>query len=232
MKRFTCAAIMVLAFALLGATNGKVRPELTAGPGWTTKDNNLKQIDGPAPDGKPAFRVYRSGMPSKETFAKWCSVYNVQHVIVMSGDAVTHELAYQKEGICPNIEVIYDVEQKVGEPVSEEFLEFFDAQVEQSKKEGVGLLFRCQTGSHRTGRLAAYYQMKYQGLNCDEAIAVMDHCGVMMPVFDPVLKPQVRAIEEYLEGKECSEPGNSCVQKKTANQPAAAPQQTPTGSHR
>ena len=214
MRKIALVAIVIFIFSLSASAAPQARPDLTAGPGWTTVDNNLKQIDGPPPDGKPAFRVYRSGMPSKETFAKWCTVYQIQHVIVMSGDAATHELAYQKQGICPNIEIIYDVEQKVQEPVTEEFLEFFDAQVEQSRKEGVGLLFRCQTGSHRTGRLAAYYQMKYQGLTCDEAITVMDHCGVMMPVFDAWLKPQVRAIDDHLKGQKCSQNGNACVQKK------------------
>jgi protein-tyrosine phosphatase len=214
MKNFSRAAIVLLTLVFLAACGGKTRPELTAGPGWTTKDNNLHLIDGPQPNGQAAYRLYRSGMPTKETFAKWCGEYKIQRVIVMSGDAATHELAYQKEGICPNIEIVYNVEQKVEVPVTEEFLMFFDAQVEQAKKEGVGLLFRCQTGSHRTGRLAAYYQMKYQGLTSDEAIAVMDHLGMMMPVMDTWLRPQVRAIEDYLKGRKCSQEDRACVQKK------------------
>jgi hypothetical protein len=204
---------LVLAFALSACASKQARPELTSGPGWTTAENNLHQVDGATPDGQPGYRLYRSGMPDKETFAKWCQAYKIERVIVMSGDAKTHELAYQAQGVCPNVKVIYNVEQKVEEPVTVEFLTWFDEQVAAAKRDGVGLLFRCQTGSHRTGRLAAYYQMKYQGLSSKEAIAVMNHLGMMMPVFDAWLVPQVRALEDYLKGRPCSQRANACVQK-------------------
>ncbi len=190
-----------------------VQPELLNGPGWTTENNNLHQIDGPPlSDGDTmAFRVYRSGSPSKETFAKWCRDYHIQHVIDMAGTATDNERAYQKAGICPNIEIIYSEKQDPATPVTKEFLKFFDEQVEQSKSENVGILFRCTTGSHRTGRLAAYYQMKYQDLEPDEAIKVMDHLGVAMAAFDAVLQPQVRALHDYVHGRPCSQPAQYCV---------------------
>ncbi len=187
--------------------------EVLKGPGWTTRDNNLHQVDGPAPgqDAAQAYRLYRSGAPSKETFAKWCSEYGIARVIVMSGDAESHEFAYQSQGVCPNLKVVYNVKQEVGEPVSDAFLQWFDDQVASAKRDQAGLLFRCQSGSHRAGRLAAYYQMKYEGLSRQDAIAVMDHLGFMMPLFDPQLRPQVRALDEFLHGQPCDQCKKACV---------------------
>lgn len=206
------AALFAIFFITACGPKKNVSPELLEGPGWTSVDNNLHQIDGPSP-GQPerAFRVYRSGSPSKETFAKWCGEYGIERVIVMSGNAASHELEYQAEGVCKDIEVIYDLEQKVGTPVSDGFLEFFEEEVKKAKDDGVGLLFRCHTGSHRAGRTAAYYQMKYQGMNAEDAIVVMDYNGMMMPLFDPALRPQVRAMSDYISGKPCSQEAKSCV---------------------
>ena len=92
---------------------------------WSAENELLlcggDQIDGPpVGEGQPgrAFRVYRSGVPDKETFARWCSVYKIERAIVMSGSAEKNELAYQKEGICPDIEVVYNVLQNHAAPVS------------------------------------------------------------------------------------------------------------------
>lgn len=212
--KFFAAALVTV--SLLGcAPKADVDPSLLDGPGWTRADNNLHRIDGPpAGPGQPgrAFRVYRSGAPSRETFAKWCGEYGIERAIVMSGTAEKYELAYQAEGICPGIEVVYNVQQSHAEPVSEGFLEYFDSEIERARDDGVGILFRCQTGSHRAGRTAAYYQMKYQGLGADEAIAVMDYNGMLMPLFDPVLRPQVRALHDYIQGKPCSVKEKYCVE--------------------
>jgi hypothetical protein len=180
-------------------------------PGYTLVNDNLHQIDGPAPSTENIsdFRLYRSAAPSRESFAKWCSVYGVERVIVMDGSARSHEFKYQSEGICPNIKVIYNVNQPLS-PVSDGFLKWFDAQVEAAKKDKVGLLIRCKTGSHRTGRLAAYYQMKYQQKSLNEVLTIMDRQGKMMEFFNLIFAPQVRAMYDYLNGKPCSQPG-SCV---------------------
>ena len=213
-KFFSILAVLTVAVVLSAcAAKAPVRPELTQGPGFTKQENNLHQVDGPAPGqgAAPAYRLYRSGAPSQEAFAKWCSEYKIERVIVMSGDAESHEFQYQSQGICPNLKVIYNVEQKVGVPVSDAFLQWFDDQVESARRDQVGLLFRCKTGSHRTGRLAAYYQMKYEGLSLKEAIAVMNHLGMMMPLFDIPLKPQVRALDEFIQGQPCDQKQKACV---------------------
>jgi len=213
-KFFSVLAAVILAVAgPASAGKDPVRPELTQGPGFTKQENNLHQVDGPAPGqgAAPDYRLYRSGAPSRETFAKWCSEYQIERVIVMSGDAESLEFQYQSQGICPNLKVIYNVKQKVGVPVSDAFLQWFDDQVAAARRDRVGLLFRCKTGSHRTGRLAAYYQMKYEGLSLKEAIAVMNHLGMMMPLFDIPLKPQVRALDEFIQGQPCDQKQRACV---------------------
>ena len=208
--------LLLGAFVVYGmgcaAHKKNVNPELLEGPGWTKVENNLHQIDGPPPNGEMSYRVYRSGAPEKDTFAKWCSVYSIKRVIVMSGDAQTHELAYQAEGICPDIEVVYNTKQNHAEPVSDGFLKWFDSEVERAKRDDVGLLFRCVTGSHRAGRTAAYYQMKYKGLTVDEAIAVMTYNGMLMTFFNITLVPQVYAIYDYINGNDCSQKKKSCVE--------------------
>ncbi|MFO8058045.1 MAG: hypothetical protein R6V10_12180 [bacterium] len=212
-RAITLAGIMVLVVAC--APKKDVNPDLLDTPGYTRTDNNLHQIDGPPPGTEDAFRLYRSGAPPQETFAKWCKELGIKRAIVMSGDAEEYELAYQDEGICPGVEVIYNVKQDHNQPVSDGFLKWFDKQIEKARQDKVGILFRCYTGSHRAGRLAAYYQMKYQGLNSDEAIAVMTHKGMMMSLFNIVLIPQVRAMEDYIQGRPCGEIERMCVEKNS-----------------
>jgi hypothetical protein len=208
---------MALALLLAGLLScaGLRSTELDEDRGWTLAHDNLHQIDGPSPGpGQPerAFRVYRSGAPSRKTFARWCEIYGIERVIVMSGDAERRELEYQADDICPDIEVLYDVKQSHAEPVSDGFLEFFDREVERARHDGVGLLFRCRTGSHRAGRTAAYYQMKYQGVGVDEAIRIMTHKGVAMWALNPKLIPQVRAMDDYIRGRPCTQPEEYCVE--------------------
>lgn len=205
-------AFLILFSVGCAAHKKNVRPGLLEGPGYTKVENNLHQIDGPPPGKGKAYRLYRSGAPSKETFAEWCSKYEIERVIVMAGDAEEHELAFQAEGACPNIKVIYNTKQSHAEPVSGGFLKWFDTEIEKAKRDQVGLLFRCKTGSHRAGRIAAYYQMKYQGLTADEAIAVMTHNGMLMPLFNTVLVPQVRALYDYINNRPCSQKKKFCVE--------------------
>jgi hypothetical protein len=221
MSRQKLTTIMILTVALTVtaacAKKSSVRPELLEGPGWTKVDNNLHQVDGPPPgeDSGPAFRAYRSGAPDKETFAKWCDVYKIERVIVMSGDADKHELKYQEEGVCPGIKVIYDVEQNPMSPVGDGFLTLFENEIEKAKKDEVGVLWRCRTGSHRAGRASAYYQMMYQDLTAQEAIAVMDYNGMLMPVFDPFLRPQVKSMHDHINQKPCSQEKRHCVEENS-----------------
>lgn len=213
--KFWLISIFLILGSISCASKKDVRPELLSGPGYTRVNNNLHQIEGPPPgkDAPMAFRVYRSGVPDADTFARWCSGYKIKRVIDLAGTADKNERIFQKQGICPEIEIIYSEKQFPEKALSEEFLKFFDEQIQQAQKDQVGILFRCTTGSHRAGRLAAYYQMKYQGLTAEEAIAVMDYNGMLMELYDPVLHPQVRALYEYIHQKPCSQKKEYCVRK-------------------
>lgn len=206
------AALMMLV-ALAIFTAAPARAVTLPGKDFNLAEDNLHQVDGAEPYGQPAYRLYRSGTPSREVFATWCKVYNVDRVIVMSGDAAGAELKYQAEGVCPDIKVIYDVNQRWDLPVERSFLDWFDGQVAQAKKDNAGLLFRCKTGSHRTGRLAAYYRMKYQDMEVDQTIDEMNNIGTLMPFFDIWMVPQVRAIDDYVHNKPCSRFNLMCVRE-------------------
>ena len=206
---------VLLPFIGLAACAGVGGTELGEDRGWTLAHNNLHQIDGPPPrpgQDDRAFRVYRSGAPSRNTFAEWCEVYGIERVIVLNGDASNRELAYQSDGLCPDIEVLYDVKQDHGAPVSDGFLELFDAAVARAREDEVGLLFRCRTGSHRAGRTAAYYQMKHRDVELEDALEIMTRKGVAMWALNPVLVPQVRAMDDYIRGRPCAQPDEYCVE--------------------
>jgi len=189
------------------------KPLGLAGSNWTLVNNNLHQIEGPAAgtNSAMAFRVYRSGAPSKSTFAKWCGDFQIARVIDMAGTAKNHELAFQAQGICPDIKVIYSEQQDPYVPLTREFLEFFDQEIQKAKTDNVGILFRCTSGSHRAGRLAAYYQMKYQGLTPEQAINEMNKNGVMMPVYEKTLVHQIYALNDYIQNRPCSQAKAYCV---------------------
>ena len=180
---------------------------------WMSGDNNLKQVDGPAPNGQAAYRLYRSAAPSKKTFASWCQVYNIKRVIVLSGDAGSHEKLYQAQGVCPDIELVYDKLLNFSQPMDRSFLEFFDKEVARAKQDQVGLIFRCLAGSHRTGTLAAYYQMKYLNMDYNAVVKDLNNSGMLMSLFDPVEIPQVQGLDAYVHNRPCSAPA-ACVKDK------------------
>jgi len=212
MKKSVWTGILI-AVLILGLSCAGKKPLGMHGEDWTSVNQNLHQVDGPpaGKDAAAAFRLYRSGAPTKETFAKWCGEYKISRVIDMAGTAKTHELKFQKEGVCPNLQIIYSEKQEVNQPVTEEFLKFFDAEVEKARRDQVGLLFRCTTGSHRTGRLAAYYQMSQKNMGAEDAIEEMNREGVTMFLFEKELVPQVYALDDYIHHRPCSQPKNSCV---------------------
>ena len=210
MKSYTRSALIALALANLFAFSGHAQPGGTSSLSWMTKDNNLKQIDGPAPDGQPAFRVYRSAAPSRQTFESWCKVYNIDRVIVLSGDAASYELKYQAQGVCPGIKVIHNSFHRFDLPFQKSFLDWFDGAVASAKNDKAGLLLRCITGSHRTGQLAAYYQLKYLNMSIDGVVKDMNNDGAAMPFFDLWMMPQVRGLDAYVHNRPCSFP-DACV---------------------
>ena len=164
---------------------------------------NMHLIDS-SPNG---FEIYRSSVPSTQDVREWCAM-GIQEVYVLSGDAEAHELTHPEA--CPSLKIVYNHVQKAKIPLTPEFLDQFDQWVRDAQTQGKKILFRCSCGCHRTGRLAAYYRMKYNGWNTSHAYAELKHLAKWM-LFYPFLKGEVRALGDYVQGKECGQKAKYCV---------------------
>ncbi len=165
---------------------------------------NLHVID---EDPETGFAIYRTSKPDSEGMRELCNK-GITEIMVMSGNASEYEDFYSSD--CPNLKVTYNKQMKAKVPMSASFLKEFDAWVEDAQKNGKKIAFRCNCGCHRTGRLAAYYQMKYQRLSAIDAKIIMKKHGKFMFLF-PYLKPQVDALKDYIMGRECSTKQKYCV---------------------
>ncbi len=165
--------------------------------------NNLHLIESRA----NGFALYRTGAPDKKEVKELCDL-GIQEIMVLSGDAEKHELKYQDE--CPTLKVIYNEKQSDDIALTKGFLNDFDTWVTDAQATGKKIAFRCVCGCHRTGRLAAYYQMKYQNITSVDAIAVMNKHGKVM-FLHQALKPQVRAMQDHLQGRACSQEEKYCL---------------------
>ena len=171
----------------------------------TASAGNLHQIDG---DSQSGYGMYRTGKPNLRDFKEICSL-GITQMIVLSGDADKAELKY-RDKYCPQMEILYNERQTVKVPLTSAFLAQFDEWVRIAKEKGIKVAFRCDCGCHRTGRLAAYYEMKYMGASSDAAIANMKALGKWM-FLHPHLKNQVLALSNYIKGETCSQSSKYCV---------------------
>lgn len=154
------------------------------------------------------FAIYRTGKPNYWDMKKFCEL-GIEEIMVLSGNAEQFEGRHKEA--CPNLKVIYNEKQKAKIPLTRSFLNFFDNWVQEAQAKGKKIAFRCNCGCHRTGRLAAYYQMKYQGLSAKDAKILMKKHGKWM-VFFRFLYPQVDALNNFIKDEECSTYDNYCVQ--------------------
>lgn len=161
-------------------------------------------------DPATGFEIWRSSRPARASDFKRLCAAGIREMMVLDGTGDVDEKFAAK--YCPGFKVIYNVEQRTRVPLSTEFLAFFDDWVAKAREQGQKIAFRCHCGCHRTGRLAAYYQMKYLGMSAEQAIVQMNHYGRVMFLF-PYLRPQVRALADHLASKPCSQRGSHCVRR-------------------
>jgi hypothetical protein len=171
---------------------------------------NLHLID-QLPNG---FKLYRSGTPTERDLREYDDL-GIMEIAVLSGDANRHESRYSR--LIPGLKVVYNHRQDAGEPLTRTFLEWFDGWVDEARKSGMIIAFRCRCGCHRTGRLAAYYQMKYQNMPLEDALATMNELGRNM-FLHAYLEPQVRALEDYIHDRPCSQEKKYCVEDDQTNE--------------
>jgi protein-tyrosine phosphatase len=166
--------------------------------------NNIFLIDR---DRRTGYALYRMSKPDAEDMRLLCAL-GVKEMMVLSGTAAKHEIKYQKE--CPSLKVIYNVKQDEKIPLSRRFLRHFDDWVQDAHAKGRKIAFRCECGCHRTGRLAAYYQIKYQGLSLEDAKVIMTDHGKWMAFF-PFIYKQVDALFDFIRASPCSTKLRYCV---------------------
>ena len=154
------------------------------------------------------YKIYRSGKPSAEVMKIYCEL-GIDEMMVLSGNAEDHE--YKLQNYCPSLKVIYNTKHKSKTPLTKSFLKDFDQWVMNAKKEGKIIAIRCDCGCHRSGRLAAYYQMKYNHLTSEDAKVIMTAHGSWM-FYYPHLYPQVDALHDYINNRPCSVSAKYCVQ--------------------
>jgi hypothetical protein len=167
--------------------------------------HNLHLID----QRQNGYAIYRSGVPDAADFSAWCSL-GIREVMVLSGDADRRERAFSY--LCPELKVFYNRTQDPQVPVTAVFLRRFDTWVRIAKREGKKILFRCTCGCHRTGRLAAYYEMKYMSYSFRRARRDMYRFGENMDYY-PFLFLQVRALQDYIAGRPCRQARQYCVKE-------------------
>lgn len=163
---------------------------------------HLQQID----QASNGYVMYRSGQPDEGDVEEICEL-GVSKIYALNGEAGKYEAKLKEK--CPSVEVVYNTLQDPGTAIPREFLDSFDQAVEEARTTGKGILFHCSCGCHRTGRLAAYYRMKYQGWSSDAAIEEMNEVGDDMDQH-PTLPTQVKALEDYILQRACSGPSQFC----------------------
>lgn len=189
---------------------GKPMPVSRIGP-----DKDLKT---------PGFAVYRQGNGHWKQYRQLVCDIGVTQIVVLSGNG-TEELAYNqrlKTEPCldkngkpdftkKGLEVLYgdkaDDVQWTKDPLSENFLKKYDKWLGDAKLAGTKIVFRCDCGCHRTGRLAGYTDMKFFGATADQAIHHMKDAFheknakgkfFASKYAKRTLKHQVRALEDYI----------------------------------
>ncbi len=167
-------------------------------------ENNLHLINSDAATG---FAIYRMGEPDANDMKEMCKL-GITEIAVLAGSAASVEEKLKAH--CPTLKVVYNVDQNAKVPLTEDFLNWFDSWVQEAQQQGKKIAFRCSCGCHRTGRLAAYYQMKYDQMSAKDAIEVMNLLGKWM-FLHPQLDDQVYALDDFIQGKACSQKAQHCV---------------------
>ena len=173
-----------------------------------------------AADPGSGFAIYRSGRLDRGELGALCAA-GVEEILVLDGSAAQRECRL-REAVCPRLRVRYNRRQAATEPLSTGFLAAFDAWVEEARRDGRKVAFRCRHGWHRAGRLTAYYRMRFEEVPAEEAIGEMYRRGRFMDRH-PQLEPQVRALADLLAGRPCSVAEADCpVADDRGDEPLAA----------
>jgi hypothetical protein len=182
---------------------------------------NLHQVDA---DPATGYSLYRSGQPEGEKDAQEMCDLGIRKVFALNAGAWKYAADFER--ICGG-KVLYNEMQNPDAIIPVDFLDSFDKAVADAKAKGEGILFHCTCGCHRTGRLAAWYRLKFQGWDAEHAINEMNDVGEDMDEH-PTLPPQIRAMQDMLLGRACTQPGPFCF--STGPLPQAVAQASPNSN--
>jgi len=164
----------------------------------------------------PGFAVYRSSNPGQAEWSAVCGDWKTDFVVLNDDRWQKREERYGKR--CPNSTVVYARSQSISRGLDRDFLVFFDQIIARARAEGRKVLFHCTLGVHRTGRLAAYYELKHEGWSLDRALTDFDdHVPFLTRVYGFVLngrvRRQIRGIAAFPEDPSVcgGNPGKDCV---------------------
>ena len=159
-------------------------------------------------DNSSGFALYRSGRLSRAEVGEICRL-GVEEILVLDGGAEERECRFRRQE-CPGLAVRYNLTQDADSPVSASFLQAFDAWIDEARREGKKVAFRCRHGWHRAGRLAAYYRIRFDAATVEEAKREMHEIGRLM-ARHPTLDSQVQAYADSSAGRPCSTAQEHCV---------------------
>jgi len=160
-----------------------------------------------AEDPTTGFALYRSGRLSPAELGVLCGL-GVEEILVLDGEGGERECLF-RQNVCPEMKVRYNYAQEEDTPDSMDFLEAFDLWIEEARAAGKKVAIRCRHGWHRTGRLAAYYRMRFEGASATTASEEMQRIGRMMWRY-PTLDPQVEAYADIIAGQTCTTEAENC----------------------
>ena len=164
----------------------------------------------------PGFAVYRSSNPGSAEWSAVCGDWKTDFVVLNDDRWQEREERYRK--YCPNGTVVYARSQSISRGLEPDFLAFFDQVIARARAEGRKVLFHCKLGIHRTGRLAAYYELKHESWSLERALDDFDeHVPFLTRVYGVFLnrrvRGQIRGVAAFLEDPSVcdGDPGKKCV---------------------
>ena len=176
----------------------------------------------------PGYAVYRSSEPGPPEWKAACGAWKTDFVVLDDDGWQQRDRAYKRH--CPNGSVVYAKSQSVATNLDTDFLSFFDRVILRARSEGRKVLIHCRLGTHRTGRLAAYYGLKFEGWTLARALEDFEeHVALVARLFafnkNGQVRCQIRGIAAFLQDPSAPQPSEAshCI---VVTSPAA--QRNPT----
>jgi hypothetical protein len=157
----------------------------------------------------PGYAVYRSSEPGPLEWKAVCGAWKTDFFVLDDDSWQKRDRAYKRQ--CPNGTVVYAKSQSVATNLDTDFLAFFDRVIVRARSEGRKVLIHCRLGTHRTGRLAAYYGLKFEGWTLARALEDFEeHVALVARLFaftkNEHVRCQIRGIAAFVQDLSAPQP--------------------------